>query len=78
MEVVSRGIQADGINNEMQDIYSSHFFLTRKADDNFESIHRRKIPIRAQDEDVEVYSTEENIVMNPVDDLDSIFKQKVS
>lgn len=77
VEVISRGIQADGVNNEMQDIYSSHFFLTRKAvDDNLESIQRRKIPIQAQ-EDIEVYSTEENIIMNPIDDLDSIFKQKV-
>ena len=60
----------------MQDIYSSHFFLTRKANDNYETIQRRKIPIRAPDDDVEVYSTEENVVMNPVDDIESIFKQK--
>ena len=73
-EVVNKGIQTDDVESEMQDTYSSHFFLTRKANDNYETIQRRKIPIRAPDDEVEVYSTEENVVMNPVDYIESIFK----
>lgn len=77
IEVSDKGIQADGLENEVVDIYSSHFFLTNKDPDNIETLRRRKIPIRAHEEEVDAYSTEENVIMNPIDDMESLYKQKV-
>ena len=55
----------------------SNFFMTSKDDDNLETLKRRKIPIRSTDEELEVNTTEENIQMNPVNELESLYRQKV-
>ena len=51
--------------------------MTSKDDDNLEILKRRKIPIRPMEEELEVNTTEENIQMNPVNELESLYRQKV-
>ena len=44
--------------------------------DNYESLKRRKIPIKSQDQNAEMISIDENLVLKPVDNMEKLIKQK--
>ena len=73
-----KGLQTDNETISTPNFYQEGIFMTGNNTqfDNYESLKRRKIPIKSQDENAEILSTDENMVLRPVDNMQKLIKQK--